>query len=73
MKEKILCASCKFFKLSANPQTKEIAKVCYANPPVLTPVQTQQGMGFLTIRPQVLETDFCRLHEPDFIKPILDS
>ena len=59
------CKSCKFFKMQSNPQTKELAKVCYANPPVMSAINTQQGIGFFATRPQVADDDYCRLHEPD--------
>jgi len=59
------CKTCKYFKMVADPMSKQMSKVCFANPPVVLALMTQQGIAMLTNRPPVTEVDFCHLHEPE--------
>ena len=58
---KTQCKNCEYFKMQSNPQTKELAKVCYALPPNILAVATQQGIAMVQNRPQVSDDDFCSL------------
>lgn len=68
----VTCKTCMYFKMVADPMSKQMSKVCFANPPVVSALLTQQGIAMLTNRPPVSEVDFCHLHKAEPAKIAVD-
>jgi len=61
---KEVCRNCKFNKMVSDPASKQIVKVCFANPPVVSVAMTPRGLAVMSNRPPIDEEDFCRLFTP---------
>lgn len=58
---KAACKDCSYYKMVSDPNSKQISKVCFANPPVVSAVMTPRGLAVMTNRPPVQDDDFCHL------------
>ena len=59
------CAACKYSeRVRPNAMSLETIQMCYLNPPVTYPIQTQPGqVGMCTQHPIVKDDDWCFQYE----------